>query len=116
MKDLLSHASAFRFGEVVGSEFVGTEVRLREQRDGTVKWAVYLYGGTSGPCYDKIDKCFDFEPLPSSRTASFIKRTRFSLKTAVKIAEEQAAKMVADRKSLYEARDRIEAGQKARKS
>ncbi len=50
-------------------------IESKEQRDGSVKWAVYM----DGHCLTKKLK-FVYEPSPSGRTEKFIESTRFASK------------------------------------
>ncbi len=41
-----------------------------------------------GNCYNKDEKDWEYEPLPSNRTDEFLKRCRFTLKEALAIVKE----------------------------
>lgn len=50
------------------------------------KWAVST---ESGNCWNKYDKCFDYEPLPSGRDASYLDSHRYdNLEDAIDGAKE----------------------------
>lgn len=49
-----------------------THIEIREQRDGKDKWAVVRMGMVLNRAGE-----WEYEPLPSSRSDAFIRRTRF---------------------------------------
>lgn len=69
-EELLKRATAFDAGEVNGKTHVIDRVTIETRGGGT--WAICWHGS----CLTK-KKEWVYEPMPSSRTAAFIKRTRF---------------------------------------
>ena len=63
-------------------------IKISLRNDKTMVYAVQSRGGLT------IDKNleFDYEPLPSSRTDAFIKRTRFKYEKALEIAKKYLEK------------------------
>ena len=64
---LIAHATKFDFKNDLSIE-------ARAQKDGKHKWVLLHY---TNNVYNKVDNDFEYEPLPSSRTAEFIRNTRF---------------------------------------
>lgn len=50
------------------------QIQAKLQRDKSIKWAVV---SSSGFVFSKELKCFEYEPMPSSRTDEFLADTRF---------------------------------------
>lgn len=63
------------------------QVKWRPGIDG-IRWAVYRQGFV----LTKGGK-WVYEPIPSSRTDAFLKRTRFDLETALRLARREAPKV-----------------------
>lgn len=70
-EELLKKATAFEAGEVNGKSRVIDRVTIEHRGGGT--WAIC----NGGSCLTK-KKEWVYEPMPSSRNAAFIKKTRFS--------------------------------------
>lgn len=59
---------------------------IRVERRAENSWAVMLRSA----CWNRRTKTWDYEPMPSSRTAAFMRTHRFPLDQALAIAREQA--------------------------
>ncbi len=100
LRMMLSKATEF---EILPQQFKGGRavgeitIQRRVQRDGSVKWAVYLRDDYV------LDQSGDwqFEPIPSSRTDEFLATTRFELADAWERAQAAAIKLTQKGKSKW---------------
>lgn len=78
-QELLSKATSF----LIWGHDSGHDWDITVENRGKDRWAICL--GRS--CWNKTEKDFVYESLPSSRTEEFMKNSRFSLQEAVGLAQ-----------------------------
>lgn len=83
-EELLKKATSFLIWGLDDSHSFDITVEIRHKKEG--RWAV-RYGGC---CYNKVNKDFEYEMLPSSRPEKWLQQTRFSLEEAVALAQQMA--------------------------
>lgn len=70
----LARVTAYALGDTASPMGMGPEtLEAAVQRDGSVLWAIRRMGGS---CLNKKGE-WEYEPMPSSRTAAFFKRCRW---------------------------------------
>lgn len=67
-------------------------INKRRQKNGDVKWSVQHCGSF----VVNKDSEAEYEPLPSSRTEAFLKRTRFTFEKALEVAEKYKQKYLSN--------------------
>jgi len=91
-EELLKKAISFLIWGLEDSHSFDITVEIRHKKEG--RWAVRYGGG----CYNKVNKDFEYEMLPSSRPEKWLQQTRFSLEEAVELAERVAETLEQSRK------------------
>ena len=92
MSDLFEMATEYTISAVplgdMDSDMFAIKVQIRSQMDGAPLWAVCLRSNVLTRSGRWV-----YEPRPSSRTDAFLRRTRFDLETALRLARKAAPKV-----------------------